>query len=114
MDGRGALVKMKDTRSEFLIVNGIGSQEFEGKALDPYVSVFPNPTQDQIFVVTDGFDKDKLIKAKILDLNGNTLYNGTFDTYTFTLNISSFPSGNYILQLNDGNRSSINKIVKIK
>jgi hypothetical protein len=114
MDGRGALVKMKDTRSEFLVNNTSPSEDLVSPSSTPYVNIFPNPAQDYLVVVTDGFNKDKNIEVRLMDMNGNPLYAGKFDSYHFVLDISSLPTGIYLLHLSDGKSQTIKKVSKVK
>jgi hypothetical protein len=114
MDGKGALVKMRDTRSEFVIRNSGFEDLNVSVASTPYVNVFPNPAQDYLVVVTDGFNKDKNIAVQLMDMNGNLLYAGEFDAYHFVLDLSSIPMGMYLLHLSDGMTHGIKKISKVQ
>ncbi|MDX2362241.1 MAG: T9SS type A sorting domain-containing protein [Crocinitomicaceae bacterium] len=97
------------TWKNWRVINGI-LQEIVGDPIDcsvglnetesDYLEVFPNPTQDQLTVITN----ENWESLAILDLTGKTVYT-TVEYKENTLNISVLPAGVYIINV------SVNGIV---
>ena len=64
------------------------------------ISVFPNPTNDQINIILSGDQKTKL-EYLLTNIQGQQIIKGTINSTDklTTLNIDSFPSGIYILKV---------------
>lgn len=68
------------------------------------VSVYPNPASDVIYI--DGEEG----ALRLLDLQGKTLFEGNHLGKS-TLNVDSFPTGIYVIQLENASGSYTNRIV---
>lgn len=86
---------------------------------DPYlVSVFPNPTKDDIQLRVS-FLKRESLKISLFDLEGNLVERVDFTdisqpTFEYRFNLSSQGSGSYYLCIQSPSRTRYIKIVKIK
>ena len=78
------------------------------------IILFPNPAQD---IISLELPISMNIKAvSIVNLFGEVMLTNTFEinrnTSTITINISQFPSGIYLLKLNDGEKVRMGRFVK--
>ena len=72
-------------------------------------SVFPNPSSNSI---TISLDDAKLIqKIEVFNSKGNVVTSNNYNTNTATLDISSFPTGLYMIKISDGNSEITKEIV---
>ena len=69
-------------------------------------SVYPNPTEDQIFIsgIEDG-------NYSVIDLNGKVLLNGTFSS-TQAIDMSNVQSGTYLMKMDDASGTRTVQIIK--
>jgi len=74
---------------------------------DLEISLFPNPTQDQIHII--GFDEGSWFC--IIDAQGKTKLEGKLGENS-SIDLSLLPSGNYFLQLSNNSSKITRKIVK--
>ncbi|MBK9742870.1 MAG: T9SS type A sorting domain-containing protein [Saprospiraceae bacterium] len=74
------------------------------------ISIFPNPSTDQITI----FFPEDLKKATItvFDMMGKAVYNKTHSGATTTVDVHSLPLGNYILKAQEGDRIYSGKFVR--
>ncbi len=94
------------SRGEFLLTNmSTGLEEFSKVSLD----VYPNPVQDELFVVLDQLNSSN-IKVSIVNLLGKQVYSNNFNGLTSksTLKIQNegWESGLYMLQISTYNQTS--------
>ncbi len=76
----------------------------------PQVQTYPNPTVD---VVNISFGAAADYTIRTTNLSGKTLQNKTFTNATrATINLADYPKGTYILYINDGERTSTQKVMK--
>ena len=100
-----------------------GNESYLNQALDfshsSIVNIAPNPSADNINVQfyatqTDADAQSSSIKVK--NITGNTVSSFNISAFeginTQKINISHLPSGIYILELNIGNQSFNQKIIK--
>ncbi len=74
------------------------------------VLVYPNPAKDFLYL---DFDLAENYEVKISDMSGkNFLHEKFFDSYR-TLNISSFPNGNYVLEIYSQKEKKVSQLVMI-
>jgi len=73
-------------------------------------NIFPNPTSDFITISGD------LKKCKIIVINniGEVVLNQKVDAYSTILNVGNLNSGTYTMQISNGKRQEIKKIIVIK
>lgn len=77
------------------------------------ILIYPNPTKGEITIDTSGFDEFKEGNVSIIDMQGKTILKEKMISNDTYLNISSNPSGTYIMTINiDGKRHQW-KIIKI-
>lgn len=77
-----------------------------------YVNIFPNPFENEIQMVTDSNQQEK-IAIKIFDLTGKLLLSKDNLSTVETLDLSHLYRGSYFVKTTKGNKSEIRKIVKI-
>ena len=71
------------------------------------ISVFPNPTSNQLTIDTD----DNLLEITIIDLAGKTVYSST-DVSRNILDVSFLQNGVYVLSIKTKNYTSTTKFIK--
>jgi len=76
------------------------------------VIIYPNPTQGMLRIEFQGYDDMRSIRLFLFDLQGRALQQVTGVNPSHTLDMTSYPSGMYILQIIDDNARSEWKIVK--
>lgn len=73
------------------------------------VVVFPNPSTNSISI---NLDDPKLITSIIvLNSNGNIIFSNKYNYNPYTLDISNYPTGLYILKISDGDSEITKEIV---
>ncbi len=95
---------------------GIGEiTSFDELAKPIIAAVFPNPANDQLNIQIKGCDQDK-VNLRLSNAIGNFMFEETISLkggdYTTSIDISSYPSGIYILQIESGSFSTVKKIIK--
>ncbi len=73
------------------------------------VSVYPNPVSNQLTIHSDPFMEG--CDFKLFDMFGNNVLNGNLNYITTILNMTSYPSGTYLLKI-EHNSSQFIKILK--
>jgi len=71
------------------------------------VSVYPNPTANQLTVMVQGLNQQLVIQ--LYDIQGKLLYQTTTTSEKSELDFTPYATGQYLLQLIDGKGNSINK-----
>jgi hypothetical protein len=74
------------------------------------MNFFPNPAGDQLNVWVDGVDRNADIK--VYNLMGKLVMQRQSNTMMTQLNISKFPAGIYLLNVNNGRETKVAKFVK--
>lgn len=77
---------------------------------DQNISVFPNPAQEILHI---SFPKQSTYNVLLLSIKGQLLFRETINKSDYTFNISDFPKGTYILQIENEGSRTIKKIVKL-
>ena len=85
-------------------VTGIGYEPFQ------QIKIFPNPTSSFLFLETL---KNINAKIRIIDLSGKILFVRNFYNRTIRIDLSKLETGLYLVIIETGNYSKIEKIVKI-
>lgn len=77
-----------------------------GKFSHNHLSVFPNPSEDVLFLTTAAYDGNAFYK--ITDLTGKKFMTGQISSTTTAINISTLASGSYWIQVlsNDGSTTT--------
>ncbi|MCH2044986.1 MAG: T9SS type A sorting domain-containing protein, partial [Saprospiraceae bacterium] len=73
--------------------------------------LFPNPTQDKIFVQSVS---NTAFEAQLYDLNGRLLGSYSFDQLENGISLKPYPSGNYILKIANSKQINTYKITKLQ
>jgi hypothetical protein len=98
-------LKMEDVDGSFTYSNTVTLSVDQSGAVS---KVYPNPTSDKVFVQIS--DKNLLhTQARLLDINGKLIYAFTINDWQQPVNLSSQPSGVYMVQLKNGEILRINK-----
>ena len=87
------------------------SLSIDDVALQDIISVYPNPTQNELFIDTKtNFDN---VSVTLVDINGRVVLNKTLDLVgSISLNMSNLETGLYILNLKGDNVNYNTKIIK--
>ncbi|MBI3501584.1 MAG: T9SS type A sorting domain-containing protein [Bacteroidetes bacterium] len=92
------------------IAGGTGVEEI---IQEDMVSVYPNPTTDNIFVHINAYDLGN-VTLKLYNIMGETI-SQTKETVSvpakFTFNLSNYPAGIYLLEVRSENNKSVKKII---
>ena len=88
------------------IVIGLEPEVFAQNMLTAH----PNPTQGMI---TLQFEKNGVYMLSIIDASGKLLKRQTYSEQTVQLDVSDFPTGVYMMIIDDGIQQNIIKIIKI-
>lgn len=72
--------------------------------------IYPNPSKDIINI--DLGENSSSMKVRLVSLEGKELYMDNINEQLVRLDLSSLPSGVYILNISDGENQSFHKIVK--
>ena len=73
------------------------------------VNVYPNPATDKIFISTNG----KPISIKLFDLVGKLIFEKDINNHIHEIDIKALASGQYFIFLNQENKQSSIKIIKL-
>jgi hypothetical protein len=76
------------------------------------VSVYPNPTEDQLFISIKNLDNSTVTELKIIDLNGKVILKQEHKASTQEISLRPLPTGIYLLQINNGAKLYQQKILK--
>ena len=77
------------------------------------INIFPNPSFGS-FSLQTFFDQDESSQFRLLDLKGSVLINWQAINHTLeTIDISAFPAGLYLLQINTGTSWHVERLVKL-
>ena len=77
------------------------------------IILFPNPTPRAITVrVTDY--QNEVLKYRILDMVGREMTHGTITQSEVTIDVEEFPAATYFMEVKQGERASVYKLVKSK
>jgi len=77
-----------------------------------WVKVYPTVADALCTVEISGTVSPKDAKVQIIDLNGRAVYEQAIRQNTTQLNFSGYPSGLYLLRIQNGNLRSVNKVMK--
>jgi hypothetical protein len=79
---------------------------------DLQVSIFPNPTRNELTVYCPQFTIGKKITLKLLDLFGKELLIESMRSNNYQLSTNDFPSGIYFLRIETADGVVVKKLVK--
>ena len=76
--------------------------------------ISPNPTLGKLLIHTDeNFQTKEDKKAKVFDMNGNQIYSADIKDQDVTIDLSSMPTGTYIIKITAKDYLSDWKVVKM-
>jgi hypothetical protein len=75
------------------------------------IKVYPVPAHDNVVINLPAGNKQKSL-ITITDLNGKVYFSGNTTANTHNLDVSKFPSGVYFIQIINGGKKTVKKIVK--
>ena len=79
------------------------------KLISENIKIYPNPIIDNLIIESSN---NKLITIRIYSLNGEEVFYNDLHSLNNKLDISSLPSGLYILKINMNNISKKIRIIK--
>ena len=89
------------------------NERIEEKFGELLVEIFPNPTSSMLNIeVTPGKEEIAGVNYQIMNLSGMTLLNKTSESSGFSIDMSSYEKGGYILILTINNQSTKWKVIK--
>jgi hypothetical protein len=97
------------------VENEVKQQELVHKDLftNLELKIFPNPTQGELRINIQGLEEDQMYHLKILSLSGKPLQSvENIKDFNYTLNITDFKSGTYLLEIQIDGISKFWKIIK--
>lgn len=94
-----------------ITVNFLVSTEYSNIDTDFIIDIQPNPTEGQFEVVVSG-DYQECHKTQVYDVSSHLLFETILQCGTNFLDLSSYPSGVYILKIKQGNHTIIRKLIK--
>lgn len=99
------------TGFNFFDINNSGDK-FEDDLGDKKVIILPNPTKGKLLVEIHGYNQEMSSALYLYNLAGKLLINKTHANSTMTLDLTSYPTGIYILKIKLGDKVSEWKIIK--
>jgi len=98
----------------------VGDEEYSenGISNDANLTIFPNPSSDNINVSFDLSDNSN-VQLKVFDLSGKLMYSRNINSLSkgnqkVEVKVDSFSRGTYLLQLISGNKTSTAKLVIVR
>lgn len=76
------------------------------------VSVYPNPTNEKVYVATNNMENGHTMKALLMSVSGETLEERTVSGSKESFDLSGRASGIYLLELNLDQEKHIWKVIK--
>lgn len=76
------------------------------------VKIFPNPTNDKVFVSLIGDETSQTVQAMLMSSTGSLLEEKRFDNSTVSFNLTGKASGLYFLEISTDNTKHLWKIIK--
>ena len=81
---------------------------------DYKIVVYPNPTSQFIYVFVKSFNENSKAYCKLFNLNGKLLYSTDFVQNNQIIDMEHFPSGAYLLQIEDAFAVVSHSVIIIK
>ena len=76
------------------------------------ISIFPNPTTDELSVSLNGWDPELTTTIKVVDFNGAEVLTEEVTSETMRLNVSQLPVGAYFIQITNSAATQTYRFVK--
>jgi hypothetical protein len=90
----------------------IKQDDFEDKLGEMTVKIYPNPTQGVLLVEVSGLVTDETVNYQLFSQTGILLDANNQVNYPFSIDLSKYPKGLYILKLMTKEKKSVWKILK--
>ena len=95
-----------DTNNRWEFLNGNVPTLGNNDLIAPTVNLYPNPSNELINI---SFGEDRLSKLELFDITGKLLFKKELNSNTYTLNITNYPSGAYLVKVYNQNNALLNK-----
>jgi len=101
-------------KTDEFINNDIAGKELEEKQ----ISIYPNPTSNEMNVSLRNFNVNEVVKADLYDNTGRLIQNqqiviSSSELYNYKIDLANFPSGVYLLKVTGNDFNSNHQLVKI-
>jgi len=95
-----------DTNNRWEFLNGNVPTLGNNDLIAPTVNLYPNPSNELINI---SFGEDRLSKLELFDITGKLLFKKELNSNTYTLNITNYSSGTYLVKVYNQYNTSLNK-----
>jgi hypothetical protein len=94
--------------------SGLAGETYEENIGKQNIKIYPNPTKGVLLVETEGYEKVAPEKTAlyVYSFSGKQLFTKTYLNSSFTVDLSNYPNGIYLLKLILGDTKSEWKIIK--
>lgn len=75
------------------------------------LKVYPNPSNENVNIEAEDY-KGEVLSYRLLDITGKTLLDGQMLSPIETISLSALPSATYFMEVKQGERASIYKLIK--
>ena len=75
------------------------------------VDIYPNPTTEDVTIIVRNY-LGELLSFRLLNITGKELKSGEILTPEVSVSLSNFPAATYFMEVTQGERASVYKIVK--
>ena len=93
-----------------LQANGVNIGVEENQQLSSFLSVYPNPAGDFLFL--DKVDEIEIEKVEVLDISGRIVKEYAFNNMSNKIDVQDLPSGMYIVVVNSNKGVMSQKVIK--
>ncbi len=76
------------------------------------VSIYPNPTTEELFINFNDWDAQLETTITVRDLNGAEVLSQSVNSVTTRLSVSRLPIGSYFIQVTDGTTTQVFRFIK--
>lgn len=100
------------TRSTDDIINQTDSVFFEEMLADRQIKIYPNPVHNELTIFIEGYKSSMQGHFALFNLGGNMLLRRKISGETTLVNMSVFPKGTYVLNIQLNGQPTSWKIIK--
>jgi hypothetical protein len=75
------------------------------------IKVYPNPTTENVNIEAEDY-KGEVLSYRLLDITGKALIDEKMLSPIVTVSLSSFPAATYFMEVKQGERASVYKLIK--
>jgi sulfur carrier protein ThiS len=105
---------INDAVFDHIIINGKALSVNETVKDNLAMTVYPNPTQEQLTISLHQTDKGNNIALTVVDVNGNPVLKKQFKTSlsnSYSIDVNTLPIGTYFIEV-QANKRMVSKFVK--